>query len=411
MAAPTSVWVLAEGQPGKWPEVTLEMLADARAYADRSGEPVWAIVCGESFPAGESWADELAHHGADRVVALHHPLLATYATEPYVLALTGLAAQTPPSLVVLAAGRSGQDLAPRLTVRLGGIAATGCISFRWLDGGALEAVRPAWADKGQITLHLPSGRPRVVTLRPGVAGVAKPNPGRQAPLERVPAAIAEEQVRVRPVQFIPADPRTIDITEADRIVAGGRGAGGPEGFALLGELAVLLEAAIAASRVAVDLGWVPYERQVGQTGRKVRPRLYLACGISGASQHVMGMQDSDVIIAVNKDKAANIFKLAQLGIVGDVQDVIPALIRKLRQGPAGTEAPGQAPPAPAPAHARQAAAGAPAAAPAARPAGLPAPAGRPPGGPFPPAAPPRPAASPTPAVSATTPGGSPKEAP
>jgi electron transfer flavoprotein alpha subunit len=330
MESPRNIWVLANGQPDRWSEVTLEMLADARTLADKSGQQVWAVAVGPAFPSDDRWAAELGHHGADRVVALESPALERYATDSYLSVLTDLAAGQPPSILLLAADRNGADLAPRLAVWLGGAIATACSSLRLLDDGTLEAVRPAWADKGQVVLQLAAERPRIITLRPGVAGIAKANTARTAPVERIAAVVIPDQAKTHSIELIPADPRTVDIKEAERVIAGGRGVGGAEGFALLGQLADQLDASIAASRVAVDLGWVPYERQVGQTGRTVKPKLYIACGISGASQHVMGMQEADVIIAINQDKNANIFKLAHLSIAGDVFEVIPALIQRLR---------------------------------------------------------------------------------
>ena len=178
---------------------------------------------------------------------------------------------------------------------------------------------------------MPEGQTWCVCLRPGVAGIGKTNAQAKAQIIRLDV-LKKEKESVQVLELLPPNPRDLDLTEAERIVAGGRGMQGAEGFKALEELAELLEAAVGASRVAVDLGWVPYERQVGQTGKTVKPRLYIANAISGASQHVDGMRDSEVIIAINTDKNANIFKIAHLAIVGDANMIVPELIASLKPG-------------------------------------------------------------------------------
>lgn len=328
MASSNDVWVIVEHQQGKLADVTLEMLGDARKLADKLGGQVWAIML-TAGGAGDG-SEVMAHHGADRVLLVEHALFEAYTTEPCVQALAALCAEHAPGILLLAATLNGQDLAARLSARLGTGLAADCVTLKINAEGRLEATRPTHADKVYGTTVCVAGTPQMATLRPGVAGVGKPNTARKAEVSTVEPVLDATTLRARAVGFVPADPKTIDITEAERIVAAGMGVGGREGVQALEELAELLGAALAGSRLAVDQGWLPYERQVGQSGRTVAPRLYIAAGISGASQHTLGMRDAQTIVAINTDKAAGIFKLAELGIVGDLHQVIPALTKKLR---------------------------------------------------------------------------------
>lgn len=322
------IWVLAEQEGGGVAEASLECLADARELAAKQGREVWGVVLGSDLP--DSLAIQLARHGADRTLLIEHDLLEPYTTDAWMEALAPLCGQYRPSFILQAHSLIGRDLAPRLAARLGCACATDALALGWGPDETLEVTRPAYADKVYQTVCLGGPPPRVVTLRPGVAGVGKADPARRPEIERVRPELDPSRCRTRVIKTIPADPRTIDIREAERIVAVGRGAGGPEGVALVQELADCLEAAVGGSRVAVDLGWLPWERQVGQSGRTVTPRLYIACGISGASQHLAGMRSAETILAINKEKTAPIFGVAHLGVLGDLRQIIPALIQRLR---------------------------------------------------------------------------------
>lgn len=328
MPADKNVWVIVEHQQGRLADVTLEMLGDARKLADKLGGEVWAIML-TAGGAGDG-TGVMAHHGADRLLLVEHELFDACMTEPGVQALAVLCAEHAPGILLLAATPNGQDLAARLSARLATGLLADCVTLKINGEGRLEATRPTHADKVYSTVVCAAGTPQMATLRPGVAGVGKPDTARKAEVSKIEPALDAMVLRARAVGFVPADPKTIDITEAERIVAAGMGAGGDEGMQALAELAELLGAALAGSRLAIDQGWLPYERQVGQSGRTVAPRLYIAAGISGASQHTLGMRDAGTIVAINTDKAAGIFKLAQLGIVGDLRQVVPALTKKLR---------------------------------------------------------------------------------
>lgn len=317
-------WVVAETSGEGVHEASLEALEAARALGDGPGPA--AVVLGGPVPEGVPGL--LAAHGAGRVLCLEHEALAEWDPELHAAALTAALAAERPRAVLLAHTASGRLLAPRLAVALDAGCATDCLSVRSRSDGSLEAVRPAFGGCLQATIVVPHEVPAVITLRPGAIGLGSREADRQAAVERRPARVDALAPGLRR-RLIPPDPRRVDLREAERIVAGGRGVAGPEGIALLQELADLLGAALGASRVAVDLGWLPWERQIGQSGRSVAPRLYLACGISGASQHLAGIRGAGTIIAVNTDRSAPIFSVAHLGVVGDWREVVTALRDRL----------------------------------------------------------------------------------
>lgn len=329
MPVSKDVWVIVEHRQGKLADVTLEMLGDARKLADKLGGEVWAVML-TAGGAGDG-TEVMAHHGADQVLLIEHELFDAYMTEPCAQTLAELCREHAPAILLLAATLNGQDLAARLSARLRTGLASDCVTLKVNAEGRLEATRPAYADKVYSTVVCCAGHPQMATLRPGVAGVGKANTSRKAEVLRFQPTISRETIRAHAVGFVPADPKTIDISEADQVVAAGMGVGSREGLQILEELADLIGASLGGSRLAVDQGWLPYERQIGQSGKTVTPRLYIAAGISGASQHTLGMKDAETIIAINTDKTAGIFKLTDLGVVGDLHQVIPALTKKLRQ--------------------------------------------------------------------------------
>lgn len=318
-----SVWVVAEPTEEGIHAASLEALEEARAVG---GSPA-AVILGDPVPEGIP--PLLAAHGAARVLCLEGEALGEWDPEVHATALAAALAAERPRAVLLGHTTRGRLLAPRLAVALDAGCATDCIALRARPDGIFEAIRPAFGDRLYATVVIDARFPAVVTLRPGAIGPARPEPGRQAVVERcrVAASLAGSGRCRR--RLIPPDPAKVDLREAERIVAGGRGVGGPEGFALLQELADLLGATLGGSRVAVDLGWLPWERQIGQSGRNVSPRLYLACGISGASQHLMGIREAGTVIAINTDRSAPIFSVAHLGVVGDWRVVVTALLARL----------------------------------------------------------------------------------
>lgn len=320
------VWVLAEHRGGELEEVTKEMLAEAGHLTSKLGGQVCSLLLGDGVGKLEI---PLAHYGADVVYMAEHPLLASYTTDAYTDVVAGLVQQRQPAILICGATPNGCDLAPRLATRLGINLASDCVSLDLSGDGQLIATKPVYQDKVYAKLLYPAAGLQIATFRPGVRGVDEPDRSRRCEVVTVPIAIGSEHIRTRCLGVIPADPRTVDVSEAERIVAGGRGVG--DNFDSLWELADLLGAAIGGTRVAVDRGWLPLERLIGATGKTVRPRLYLACGISGAPQHSIGMKDCETVIAINIDRTAPIFSLADLGVLADLNQVIPDLIRRLRQ--------------------------------------------------------------------------------
>jgi electron transfer flavoprotein alpha subunit len=241
-----------------------------------------------------------------------------------------------PLVLFMGATANGRDLAPRLAARKGMGFFPHALTLRPAPADKLEITRVTHGGGVHTQSSWPLGRPLIVTMKPGVADAGPTNAAaKEPPLIRHTVEIDERALRVRVLEEIPADPRVQDLREAERIVAGGRGVGGKEGFACVEALADALHAAVGASRVAVDLGWIPYERQVGQTGKTVAPRLYVAAGISGASHHLLGMRGSEKIVAINSDKSAPIFSTAHFGAVGDLHRILPALTDRIlaeRQG-------------------------------------------------------------------------------
>jgi electron transfer flavoprotein alpha subunit len=280
-------------------------------------------------------ANTLAQYGAAKVYVADDPALGIYSSEGYANTLAALIRQVQPAIVLVGATAMGKDLAPRLAAGLGVGLASDCIAFE-LDGGRLLATRPIFAGKALAKVVL-TGEPQVATVRPNVQPVppglpavraGAPDAGKTAVVEPVAAAVGN--VRARVVGVVGAGEGEIDVAEANVIVSGGRGVGGPEGFAPIRSLAKTLKAAVGASRAAVDAGWIEHGHQVGQTGKTVTPNLYIACGVSGAIQHLAGMKTSQVIVAVNKDPEAPIFKLANYGIVGDLFVVLPLLEKEFK---------------------------------------------------------------------------------
>lgn len=273
------IFVVVEHERGELGDVTLEMLGDARTLADQISGNVSAVVLGAPFAALPGWiGSALPAHGADRVLLVEHERLDPYLTEAHLQALEDAVGRFRPAIVILAASRNGQDLAPRLAARLHAPFSGDCISFRLDADGSLETVRPVYGDKADATVALQHGELCVVTLGPNVAGVGRGRAGREAEVTRIVPEIDPAQLRARVLSLVPADPATIDLAEAERVVAGGRGAGSAERWRRIEELADCLGASLGASRVAVDLGWAPFERQVGQTGKIVKAKLYVACG-------------------------------------------------------------------------------------------------------------------------------------
>ncbi|MCX5858536.1 MAG: electron transfer flavoprotein subunit alpha/FixB family protein [Proteobacteria bacterium] len=322
-----NVWVMAEYREGELLEITLEMLGDARQLADKLKGQVEVLLLGHQV---ENLVTRLGQHGADRVYLAQHPLLERYLSDLYLPIVADLVRQYAPGIIILPATANGQDLASRLAARTGAPLVSDCVIFKLGPAGELEAVCPGFGDKVYVRVLL-SGPLQIVTMRPGAAGVEKPKKTKTPEVVKIEPMLDPGRSRTRFLEYQPGDPRLIDLVEADRIVSGGRGVGGPEGFKIIEQLADLLGAAVGGTRVAVDNRWIPFERQVGQTGKTVAPKLYLAIGISGASHHIIGAKASETIVAINSDPNALIFKTAQLKVCADLHEVLPILVKKLEE--------------------------------------------------------------------------------
>jgi len=320
------VWVAVETQDGAPAHVSLELLGQGRELADDLDVPLSALLAGSDVADG---ADELIAHGADVVHLVEHPLLERYNTDGYVKVAAELIERYKPEIVLFGATNNGRDWAGALATRLGtGLTAdcTGLTIDR--DERRLLQTRPAFGGNIMATIITPRHRPQMATVRPKVFPV-RPAPDHEGRVVREEVDLVDTDLLAVLKEFIPSKAE-FNIAEARIIVSGGRGLGKPEHFTKIYALAEALGGAVGASRAAVDAGWIPYPHQVGQTGRTVRPRLYVACGISGAIQHLAGMKTSEYIIAVNKDRNAPIFDFADFGIVGDLHEVVPELTKMLQ---------------------------------------------------------------------------------
>ncbi|MFQ5673340.1 MAG: electron transfer flavoprotein subunit alpha/FixB family protein [Nitrospinales bacterium] len=321
------IWVIVEHLDGAIKEVSFEALNAAASLAGGSEGRVTAVWLG----SGEDFtADPLFHHGADKVLILRNPGLADYTNSGYRAALQQAVAGGAPETILLAATSCGKDLAPALAAELGAGLATDCIALRADDTaqGGLVVKRPVYAGKAVSTMVFEPSVVRVITLRPNVFRGAGPDTARAGEVETRDIDLDSSALILKIREIVRETGKTLDITEARIVVSGGMGMQNPENFKLIEELAGVLGAAVGASRPVVDNGWRPYSNQVGQTGRTVTPDLYIACGISGAVQHLAGMSSSKHIVAINKDPNAPIFSVADYAIVGDVLEVLPILTRE-----------------------------------------------------------------------------------
>ncbi|MBF7081740.1 electron transfer flavoprotein subunit alpha/FixB family protein [Desulfallas sp. Bu1-1] len=317
------IWVFAEQREGQIKKVTYELLSEGRKIADQLGEELCAVLLGKGV-AG--LASSLGEYGADKVYVAESDALENYTTDGYTNVVADLVKQYEPGALLLGCTVTGRDLAAQVAQRLETGLMTDCTGMA-IEDGQLVFTRPIYAGKAMVKAACPEARPVMATIRPNTFA-AVPN-AREAEIITVTPNTGDiRQVIKDIVRQISERP---ELTEADIIVSGGRGMKGPENFKLLEELADVLGAAVGASRAAVDAGWIPHTYQVGQTGKTVSPVLYIACGISGAIQHLAGMSSSKCIVAINKDEEANIFKVADYGIVGDLFEVVPLLTEELKK--------------------------------------------------------------------------------
>jgi len=325
-----NVWVYIEHAYGETKNVGLELLSQARVLADANQEKVVAVVIGKDVDAVVKSA---VTYGAEEVLVVEGDEYKDYTTDAYTNAMVKLVEKYKPSVLLIGASNNGRDLGPRVAARLKTGLTADCTGLAVNEETKDVAwTRPAFGGNLMATIFCSDTRPQMGTVRPGVFKKAEPDIARIAPIIKEAIHTPAETILTKVVDLIKAiSDSGVKIEEADIIVSGGRGMGKPENFALLKELANLLGGAVGASRAAVDAGWMPPLQQVGQTGKTVSPKIYFACGISGAIQHLAGMSSSDVIVAINKDPEAPIFDAADYGVVADLFEVIPVLIEEIKK--------------------------------------------------------------------------------
>lgn len=321
------VWVFAEQRKGKLMNVSIELMGEGRRIADELETELTAILLGNNV---ENLADQLIKYGADNVIYGDSELLEIYNTDGYTKVICDLIRERKPEIMLIGATNIGRDLGPRISARIHTGLTADCTRLDVdLENRRLMQTRPAFGGNLMATIICPNHRPQMSTVRPGVMEKAKYDENRQGKVEIFNPNLVEEDIKAKVTEFIKGSKAIVKLEEAPIIISGGRGLGNPEGFKLIRELAEILGGVVGASRATVDAGWIDQSHQVGQTGKTVRPSLYIACGISGAIQHLAGMQESKCIVAINKDRDAPIFKIADYGIVGDVYEVLPELIEGL----------------------------------------------------------------------------------
>ena len=322
------VFVFAQQEDNKLTGVSMELVSKAKELAEALDTEVTAVVLG--YEIGDM-ANKLGRYGADNVILADAPELKVYMTEPYAHVRTSIIQEKKPEIVLYGATAIGRDLAPRVSARVHTGLTADCTGLE-VDPETknLRMTRPAFGGNIMATIICPDYRPQMATVRPGVMQRISPIES-HAKVENYKVELPKESINVEIMDIVKKVSDKMDIQDAKILVSGGRGMGCPENFKLLEDLAEAFGGTVSSSRACVDAGWVPKDRQVGQTGKTVRPNLYIACGISGAIQHLAGMEDSDVIIAINKDETAPIFEVADFGVVGDVMKILPAFTEQVKK--------------------------------------------------------------------------------
>jgi electron transfer flavoprotein alpha subunit/NAD-dependent dihydropyrimidine dehydrogenase PreA subunit len=324
------IWVFAEQREGKIQPVAYELLGEGHKLAEDLNTDLSAVLCG-----GEEIEEEVDHlfaYGADKVYLLHHDELKDYKSLPYTSAISELIIKFKPEIFLLGATTIGRDLAARLAIRVGAGLTADCTGLSIdPEKKILRQTRPAFGGNIMATIISPNNRPQMATVRPKVFKRMKKQEGRKGDLIKFNPVIRDEDLAVKLLEIIKDESVKVNLAEAEIIVSGGRGLGEAKNFKLIEDLAKVLGGAVGASRATVDAGWISAHHQVGQTGKTVAPKLYIACGISGKIQHLAGMQSSDTIVAINKDPDAPIFKVATYGIIGDLFEYVPLLTKKLQE--------------------------------------------------------------------------------
>lgn len=330
----SGVWIFAEFRNGQIAPVSMELLGAGRRLADQKGIKLSAVLLGHDL---KDQAEKLIRHGADEVLLVDDPGLANFTDESYSNVLTELIKEHKPEIVLAGATAIGRSFIPKVATTLGTGLTADCTDLAIGEDGRLLQTRPAFGGNIMATIICPDTRPQMATVRPMVMAALPEDEGREGRIYNIDPGAFKLDSRVKVLANVIAEQDKVKLSEAEIVVAGGRGLESAKGFALLQELADLLGGSVAASRAAVDAGWINYPYQVGQTGKTVAPKLYICCGISGAIQHLVGMQSSETIVAINKDAAAPIFDIATYGIVGDLFEVLPRLIEALKDKKTGSQ--------------------------------------------------------------------------
>ncbi len=323
------VWIFIEHEHGKVANVSFELLGEGRKLANDLGCKLCGMIFGEKV---DDFIKEVVAYGAEKIYVTESPVLKEYRTDPYAGAAVNLIRKYKPEIVLFGATTQGRDFAGTVATTIETGLTADCTGLD-IDPETkyLKQTRPAFGGNIMATiLDYPNYRPQMSTVRPKVFPMPSRDDSKKGEIVREPLPMTEEQVRTKVLEFIKGT-EAVNLVDAEIIVSGGRGLGNGENFKVIRELAQVLGAAVGASRATVDEGWISYEHQVGQTGRTVRPKIYIACGISGAIQHLAGMKTSDIIVAINKDPEAPIFKVATYGVVGDLFTVVPMLKEEFKK--------------------------------------------------------------------------------
>ncbi len=325
------IWVISELVDGQLSETSQELFTPARRLGDKLSQPVTGVLLAGSGQDTSQAEAMLGQLGADQVISLKHDALASYQGQLYTKALSGLITERKPAVVLVSGTTTGLDFAPRVAVRTNAGLVTNVVDLD-LDNGLVQATKGCFAEALLENVVAPDARPQMIAIKKKAFPKPVADASRSASVERVSPSISADQAKSKLLEVRQAESKGAKkLEEADIIVSGGRGLKGPENFQMIEELAETLGAAVGASRAVVDAGWRPHSEQVGQTGKAVKPKLYIAIGISGAIQHLVGMSTSDTIIAINQDPNAPIFKVADFGIVGDAFQVVPELTKTIKE--------------------------------------------------------------------------------
>jgi electron transfer flavoprotein alpha subunit len=321
-----SIAVFVEVRDGQAKKGSLEALSEARRLADKHNLKVSAVVVGS--PSEEA-VKKVSTFKPDKILVADDPMFAAYSPQSYSAAFAAAIRKEGAKAALVSATAMGKEIAARTAAKFQTSVMADVVSIEW--NGSLKAKRPVYSGKANAEVEAKEGSIAFISLRPNVFSSLQPDPNSKPPVEKLDAGISQDQIKGRVTETHRTEGETVELTEAEIIVSGGRGLKGPENYHLIQDLAKVLGAATGASRAIVDAGWVDHQLQVGQTGKVVSPTLYIACGISGAIQHLAGMSSSKYIVAINKDPEAPIFKLADYGIVGDVFQILPALTEEIKK--------------------------------------------------------------------------------